>query len=428
MVPIRPRMNGKEPTWNPWRGLRGLPREVWVLSAATLVNKAGAMVLAFLVLYLTRSLRFSDGAAASVLLLYGAAAIVAAPISGLLCDRWGPIRIMRGSMLLSGLILLVFPAARSLWLVILLTVVLSVTAESFRPANLTIFGDLVRPEQRKTGFALNRLAINLGMSVGPALGGFLATVSFSWLFVVNGATSLAAGVILALATVPRHRHAPDTEELEAAVSPLSHAPRGYRDPQLIFFLAGVLLVAVVIFQHIASMSVYLVRELHFSEATYGLLFTLNCFLIVLLEVPLNVATSHWPHRRTLALGALLFGVGFGALAIAWNTWSVAATVVIWTFGEMFFFPGMAAYLTDIAPAHRRGEYMGLSQMVMGLAFMVGPWGGMLVLARFGGKVLWTGTFVACLAAAALMTRLGQPSPAVEGPAVPSPTAAPSTEP
>src|SRR5712691_12912160 len=96
---------------NPWRGLKGLPREVWVLSLATLVNKAGSMVLAFLVLYLTRSLHFSDGAAANVLLLYGAAALVTALIAGLLCDRWGPVRIMRGSLFLSGLSLLVFPLA-----------------------------------------------------------------------------------------------------------------------------------------------------------------------------------------------------------------------------------------------------------------------------------------------------------------------------
>jgi MFS family permease len=415
---------------NPWRGLAGMPRSIWVLATATLVNKAGSMVLAFLVLYLTRDLGFSVAAAASVFLLYGTGALVAAPISGFLSDRYGPINIMRGSLLLSGALLLVFPLAKSFPVVVVLTLALSVTAEAFRPANLTIFGDLVAAERRKTAFAVNRLAINLGMAVGPAVGGFLATLSFRWLFLVDGLTSLAAGAILSFATFPRHRHGADTRQIEDAVSPFAHAHarRGYRDLRLAFFLAGVFPVAVILFQHLASMSVFLVGDLHLSAAAYGLLFTLNCLLIVFLEVPLNIATAHWPHRRTLALGALLFGVGFGGLALAWDFWSAAVTVVIWTVGEMFFFPAMAAYLTDIAPPNRRGEYMGLSQMIMGLAFMVGPWGGMLILERFGGKVLWGTMFILGAGAALIMTRLDEPKHAPEAPAVPTPTAAQSAAP
>jgi MFS family permease len=403
---------------NPWRGLAGLPREIWVLFTATLVNKAGSMALAFLVLYLTRDLGFSVGAAASVFLLYGAGALVAAPVSGFLSDRYGPINIMRGSLLFSGVILLAFPFARSFALVVFLTLALSVTAEAFRPANLTIFGDLVGPERRKTAFAVNRLAINLGMAIGPAVGGFLATVSFRWLFLADGVTSLAAGVILVAATFPRHRHHTAPRPIEDAASPFAHSRRGYRDPRLAFFLAGVFPVAVVLFQHLSSMSVFLVRDRHLSAAAYGLLFTLNCLLIVFCEVPLNIATAHWPHRRTLALGSLLFGIGFGGLALAWDIWSVAATVVVWTVGEMFFFPGMAAYLTDIAPPSRRGEYMGLSQMIMGLAFMAGPWGGMLILDRFGGGALWGTMFALGAGAALIMARLDEPRHATDVSAVP----------
>src|SRR5258706_2570861 len=70
-----------------WRALRGLPREVWVLFAATLVNRMGTMALPFLVLYLTRSLAFTPAGAGAVVALYGACAIASSPFGGRLAGR-----------------------------------------------------------------------------------------------------------------------------------------------------------------------------------------------------------------------------------------------------------------------------------------------------------------------------------------------------
>lgn len=417
--------------WNPWKGLGGLPREVWILFTATLVNRSGSMVLPFLVLYLTRDRGLSAATAGLVIALYGAGGLIAAPVAGRLCDRFGPIRIMRASLLLSGSVLLLFPLARSFPAVLAAVLALALTSESFRPANMAIIGDLVTPAQRKTSFAVNRLAINLGMSVGPALGGILATISFFWLFLVDGITSLAAGMILLFSSLPRRRYSEDVRILEEMRSTRSLRPRtAFHDRRLLYFLiAGVFPVAIVFFQHISSMPLYLVRDLHLSAAAYGALFSVNTLLIVLLEVPLNTSTAHWPHRRTLVFGAALCGLGFGALVFAWDFLTVAVTVVIWTFGEMFFFPGMAAYLTDISPGLRRGEYMGLSQMVMGLAFMVGPWAGTALLERLGGRAVWGTMFILGATAAALLARMPEPEHvAAPAPAVPRPTTAPSTEP
>src|SRR5215510_5947789 len=82
------------------------------------------------------------------------------------------------------------------------------------------------------------------------------------------------------------------------------------------FLLGIMPVAIVFFQHESTMPLFLVRDLHFSESGYGMLFTINTGMIILLEVPLNHATAHWPHGRALALGSVLFSLGFGALAVA----------------------------------------------------------------------------------------------------------------
>ena len=411
---------------NPWRGLAGLPREMWVLFAATLVNRAGSMVLPFFVLYLTRDEGLSVPTASLMVLLYGAGALVAAPVAGRLADRLGPVRIMRASLLASGAVMLVFPFAHGLPAIAGLTLALSIATESFRPANLTIIGDLVPAGKRKAAFALNRLAINLGMSVGPALGGVLAAVSFRWLFRVDGGTSLLSGVILLASAFPPHRRA--SRALEQAIAPTLSDRAAHRDRRLVYFLAALFPIAFVFFQHLSSMPLYLVRDLHLSEAAYGLLFTVNTLLIVLLEVAINTATAHWPHRRTLGLGALLTGLGFGALAWARSMGQVAATVAVWTFGEMLTFPGMADYLTDIAPESRRGEYMGLSSMMMGLAFMAGPWGGLQILARFGGRALWIAMLAFGLVSATMMLRLHGRGDLRRAVPLPLPSTAPSAEP
>ena len=406
-----------------WRNLRALPRGVWVLFATTLVNRAGTMVLPFLILYLTRELGFPAARAAFVLGLYGAGALVSSALAGRLSDVLGPMKLIRNSLFLTAAILFAFPLARTFPAIVVMTLALSIASEAVRPASMAVVADLVKPVQRKAAFALTRLAINLGMSVGPAVGGYLATFSFRSIFLVNGSTSVLAGILLlvALRRSPVHRGG----EVEPDGPVPLPSKRAWTDRRLLFFVAATFPVGLVFFQHISAMALYLVRDLHLSAFDYGLFFSVNTLLIVALEVPINSATAHWSHRRTLALGAFLFGAGFGALAFAWDFWSVAATVVIWTFGEMFFFPALGAYLTDIAPRTRRGEYMGLAGMAMNLSMAVGMWAGPAVLDRFGGRILWLGAFALGLLATAMMLRLEEERPAHTVPAVtPSPSGGP----
>ncbi len=395
-----------------WKDLRFLPRPVWVVAGSQLVNRAGSMVLSFLVLYLTRERGFSAEHAGFVLFLYGAGAIVCGPLAGRLTDRWGSVPLMRASLFLSGAMLLVYPFAKATASIAIVTVVLAMLTEAFRPAAMSFFAETVEPFRRKSAFAVYRLAINLGMAIGPAVGGVLATIAFKYLFFVDGATSIAAGLVLAAVALPngkKKRSFPAGTPAPTTATRLRLSTAAHLDPRFLFFLAGVLPVTVIFFQHISSMPLYIVDDLGFTPRTFGLLFSLNCLLIVVLEIPLNAATAHWSHRRTLALGAILSGAGFGAMAFARDFWSLAGTVVIWTFGEMLFFPASAAYATDIAPDARRGEYSGLYTMVFSIAFGVGPWAGTVVLERAGARVLWGLTFLLGALAAAIFVKLPEPS-------------------
>ena len=375
---------------NPWRGLGGLPREVWLLFATNLINRAGMMVLPFLVLYLTRQLGFSLARAGSMLAIYGASAIVFGPIGGRLSDRIGALPVMRASLISSGSVLLLFPLAKSFAAVACMTVLWAGCAEMFRPASLAAITHVVAPEQRRQAFALNRLAINLGMSIGPALGGFLATVSFHAMFAVDAATTLIAGAVLALtpwrAFTGVNSEAGNRDDEHVGPATILH------DTFFLVFLSGVFLVGIVFFQHESALPLYLVQYLHLSPAFYGMLFTINTLLIVALEVPLNTATLRWSNTRLLVLGCLLFAVGFGALGVIASPAGVIATVVVWTFGEMLLFPAMSAHMADIAPENRRGAYMGAYSMSLSIALTVGPWLGTQLLALLGPVAVWSVMF------------------------------------
>jgi MFS family permease len=376
---------------NIWRSLKGLPHDVWVLSLATLINRAGTMVLPFLVLYLTQELGFSAPRAGLTLAVYGAGSIIASPISGRLTDRIGPLPIMRASLVLAGILLFVYPFVHTFSAVILVTLAWAIVTEMFRPANLALVADIVPVEKLKPAYALQRLAINLGMSIGPAAAGFIATRSFRWIFVVNGATTLIAAVVL-IATPLSVVHRPSAEPSKGGWRSL-HRTLVLDDPRMLLFLSALFLTGIVFFQIEGPLPLFLVEDLHLSPAFYGGLFTLNTVMIVFMEVPLNAATAHWPHRRGLALGALLFAIGSGMFAFPGGPITIVVAMIVWTFGEMLLFPQAAAYVAEIAPLARRGEYMGAYSLAFSLAFAVAPWAGTTGYARFGARPLWIAVFL-----------------------------------
>jgi MFS family permease len=380
-----------------WDDLKDIPRPVWNLSFATFVNRAGTMVLPFLVIYLTRHLGFSLVHAGYILALYGIGALITSPTAGFLCDRYGAVRIIKISIFSNGILLLILPFITHHVFVILAIFLLAIVAEMFRPASMAAVTQFVTPEQRKPAYALSRLAINLGMSIGPALGGFLATVSYSLLFWIDGATSILAGILLVIAALPNHPKHKEQETLKRDIE----ASSILHDTRFVLFLVSVIPIAFVFFQHISAMPLYMVRDLKMSEKIYGLMFSVNTLLIVALELPINLATVHWSSRKSLILGTILCAIGFGGLAFATNVLTVMMTVIVWTFGEMILFPAMSAYVAHVAPPHKQGAYMGFYVMTFGIGFTLAPWGGTQLL-NYGGLICWGVIFVIAMLSALMM--------------------------
>lgn len=381
---------------NPWRGLGGLSPQIWLVCAADFINRTGTMALVFLVPYLTQQRHWPLKTAAAAMATYGAGRLVFGVFIGPMIDRFGAVRILRASYVGAGLSLIAIPFAESSTLVFALLATWAAFAQAASPACLSLLASLAPADRRRGVFALQRLGANVGMSVGPAVGGFLANARYDWVFWCNGATALAAAVFAFT------RLANVVPEASAAKR-LSRS--AWADHRLLYLLLCFVPITLVFFQDRGTLSYWILNELKLDTRMIGFVFTLNTVLVVLIELPLNLATGKLPHRPVFMAGTACLALGFGGLLLVHGPVGLYATVVLWTFGEMILMPGISDAVAALAPPERRGGYMATCELMFSGALALGPWLGMRTYAAFGPAVTWQ----ACLGCGALsillLTRL-----------------------
>ncbi len=389
--------------------VRAMPRPIWVLLAGTFINRFGMFVLPFLVLYL-RDLGYSAPQGGIAVGMYGVGGIAAVGVGGILADRIGRKHSVALSMFGSAASTLALSQAHTLGTILPLTVLVGLFAESYRPAASALIADFVPPEQRVTAFALNRLAVNLGWALGPALGGVMASRSFFLLFAADAVTSAAYGVI-ALVALPHGVRSSRAHERRGEATRSVLADRGF-----LLFLAAIFFAAV-LFMQTATTFPLQVRAAGFSNETYGLLLSLNGLIVVLFELPLSAFTQRHPTAKMVALGSFLVGIGFLLVGSAHTLLALAACTAIYTFGEIFESPPAAVFVADRSPEHLRGRYQAAFGTMFGLAAVVGPIAG---TAAFHAEpmLLWGACGVLGVVAAALALAAGRhpvPEGILEGP-------------
>lgn len=364
------------------RAFSGLPRMIWILALGGLVNRAGTMVLPFLALYLTRDLGFGVERAGILIATYGLGSVVGSHVGGVAADRLGAIRSQLLSLLLSGVGFLALSQIRAYGVLLVLIFVVSVVAEAYRPAMMTAVALAAPAEVQARSFALLRLAINLGMSVGPALGGILATFSYAWLFVVDALTCWASAAVLLAILGPAHLRAEEAEPGPSA-SP-------WRDLPFLALLGAVFVLAIAFLQMWVTYPIYLGDFYRFNETTIGLVMGFNAALIVLFEMVLMHRVEGLDPMKVAGIGAAVACAGMALLPLGTTAWLAFASMAVVAIGEMLSFPVVNAVVARRASRSSAGRYMGAYTMTFGSAFIVAPLVGTWVYENLGPGVLWYG--------------------------------------
>lgn len=344
------------------------------------------MVLLFSSLYMTRDLHVGIDKAGLVMSFYGIGSILGSYLGGWLTDRWNYRYIMLWSLVLSGfiiLLLLFFESATALAVIIFLY---ALTADAFRPANSKAIASYSTPENRTRSVSLMRLAINLGFSIGPAAGGFIALyLGYKWLFAIDALTGFVAAGLL-------YFWLPASSEIKKQQNSQTEtrSPSAYKDLPYLVFILLVAVYGLSFFQLFASVPQYFNQVCHYSEDTIGLFLALNGLLVVIIEMPFIAWLEQFKNNfRFIIWGVLCLPVAFAVLVLGKGiiVWALIYTLII-TLSEIFAMPFMMNFALSRPAEDRQGQYSALYSISYGIANMAAPVSGLWIAKNYGFETMF----------------------------------------
>ncbi|WP_405654387.1 MFS transporter [Streptomyces sp. RK9] len=366
------------------RGLRDVPRTVWLLAAGQFFNMIVAFTFVYFFVYLTDERGLSVAQAGVISGIGGAGTVAGNFTGGWFGDRYGHRRVLLVGSLISGVGVLALPVL-SVPLLYVAPVLSQYAAGCVRAANAALVATVVPEGARRQAFAVMRFAANAGFTVGPPLGALLiAQAGYGTLFVVDGVGTLIFAAYAAR-VLPARGAARATGPAEASDAPGVLACLRQR-PTVVLLLAAILVTDLVYRQQYSTLPADLDHH-GLDTGVYGWLLAINGGLILLLELPVTVALRGRAPLRIIGGGVLLVGAGYGVLAVGPGFGTAVAMMLLLTAGEVLYKTPATAYVADHAPAHVQGRFQSLySGVSVSGVVLSAPLGGALYTVAPGA--LW----------------------------------------
>jgi MFS family permease len=361
----------------------GLSRETWILGLITLVNRSGMMVLPFMSIYLTSARGFTVAQAGIVSAFFGIGSMIGSYSGGWLSDRFGYFSVQLISLVLGGIActcLAFLTGFEALCIGMLIT---SALLDILRPAMSSAISSFAKPENVTRSFSLIRMAVNLGAGIGPAAAGILVGYSFTWIFIGDGITSIAAGVVV---YIYFHAKIKSTRYVKKSVSSASSP---LRNRYYLLFLILCLSYATIFFQLFCTLPLYYDQVHHLPKQDTGYLIAMNGLIVFLFEMMLVFKLENAVHpKKIIIIGVLLSGAGLVMLNFFHSGFILILSMIVLSFSEIFAMPFMMTVAVSPADATNRGRYTGIYSTAWSAAFIIAPILGTGIVTHFGFDVLW----------------------------------------
>ncbi len=366
------------------------PSQFWLLFWGTLVSTLGSsMIWPFLIIYISEQLNLPLTVAGSLITLNAAVRLLTSFAAGPITDKTGRKWAMVISLAFNGLAYFAMVPANTLIAFAVIMALRGAFQPLYQVGADAMLADLIAPKKRADAYALSRLSKNIGIAMGPALGGIMAATSYNATFYIAAITSILFSTLIAFfasETLPKSTREKKTKERE----PLGGYAKIFQDKTFLAFILAFTLTKVSGSILWVLLAAYTKVNYQIPESLYGLIPTTNALMVVFLQVYVTKRSKKQPPLWVMAVGGLFYGLGVGSIALGNSFGDFWISMVIVTIGELMIVPTAITYTANLAPEDMRGRYMSIFSLTWGIGTLIGPLMGGLLNDYFHPSAMWYG--------------------------------------
>lgn len=357
-----------------------------------LINRSGSLILTFLSLYLTQELDMSKLNAGIVISCYGVGSLAGSFLGGWLADKFGNFKVMFFSLIFGGASLFGMLYITEFYQICFWIFICATILDTLRPALWAEVGQRSEDANVTRAVSLIRMALNLGVFIGPAVGGFIAYhYGYDWLFIIDGVTCICAGIFLWFMLNPMK----DEAKIMEKEKPKVKGKNPYLDFHYVVFLFFNLIALSAFFQIIFVIPVYFKEVFGLNEDMVGWFLAANGLIIFIFEMPIIYYIEKTKATfKPMIIGYSMIGISFIVLlAVVHPLTAIVFFLIFNCFGEIISFPFISTISIRRADDASLGNYMGATTVLFSLAIIISPLIGLPVVEVLGYDNYWIFSFV-----------------------------------
>lgn len=340
-----------------------------------------------------------------IIAMFSFSQFIFSPLSGDLSDKHGRKNLIIVGLIIYGLSQLTFGLSTELWMLYASRFMSGVGAAFILPPTMAFAADITTVEERGKGMGLLGASMSLGFMIGPAIGGFLSTISIVFPFYFGAAVAIFAAIVsfFALPNI-----IPTAEmKLKIANKPENLFKQLKRSTKTPYFI---MLIVMFVFSFglanlQSTISLYMDQKYNSTPSEIAVIITVGGFVGVIAQTFfINSLFRNFGEIRVILVNMVIAAIAMSGILFVDSFLMILVVAMVFFTATSLLRPAVNTLVSKLA-GDEQGFAAGMMTAYMSLGNMIGPaiagtlfdvdisypyvLGTALLLLGFGIALIWT---------------------------------------